>query len=103
MTKHAKTSDHLQIAESPIALVKVLLPLLGAQMSTRNRIFELCVDAGRQVLDAMMEQDREALCGPLWKRDPERDAGRAGKPPSTVTLGGRRIAVARSRVRNHQG
>jgi transposase-like protein len=103
MTKHAKKSDHLQIVESPKALVEVPLPLLGALTGTRNAFFELCVDAGRQVLDAMMEQDREWLCGPLWKRDPERVAGRAGTTPSAVTLGGRRVRVNRPRVRNREG
>jgi len=103
MTKHARKSDHLQIVESPKALVEVPLPLLGALTSTRNAFFELCVDAGRQVLDAMMEQDREWLCGPLWKRDPERVAGRAGTTPSAVTLGGRRVRVDRPRVRNREG
>ncbi len=103
MAKHAKKSDHLQIVESPKALVEVPLPLLGALASTRNAFFGLCVDAGRQVLDAMMEQDREWLCGPLWKRDPERVAGRAGTTPSAVTLGGRRVRVDRPRVRNREG
>ena len=103
MAKHAKKSDHLQIVESPKALVQVPLPLLGALTNTRNAFFELCVAAGRQVLDAMMEQDREWLCGPRWKRDPERVAGRAGTAPSAVTLGGRRVRVDRPRVRNREG
>ena len=103
MTKHAKKSDHLQIVESQKALVEVPLPLLRALTSTRNAFFELCVDAGRQVLDALMEQDREWLCGPLWKRDPDRVAGRAGTTPSAVTLGGRRVRVDRPRVRNRKG
>ena len=75
MTKHAKKSDHLQIVESlKTTAVEIPLPLLGALASTRNAFFELCVDAGRQVLNAMMEQDREALCGPRWKREACRGA-----------------------------
>ena len=62
MTKHARKSDHLQIVESPKVLVEVPLPLLGALANTRNAFFGLCVDAGRQVLDAMMEQDRASGC-----------------------------------------
>ncbi len=97
MAKHAKKSDHLQIVESPKALIEVPLPLLGALASTRNAFFELCVDAGRQVLSAMMEQDREWLCGPLWKRDPERvcrprridtergDIGRSAHPSGSTS------------------
>jgi transposase-like protein len=55
------------------------------------------------VLDVMMEQDREALCGPKWRRDPARQAGRGGSTPSEVTLGGRRLAVRRPRVRSREG
>ena len=51
----------------------------------------------------MMEQDRTELCGPRWKRDPDRRAGRAGTAPSEVTLGGRRIQMTRPRVRSQAG
>jgi hypothetical protein len=44
-----------KIVEPQKALVEVPLLLLGALTSTRNAFFELCVDAGRQVLDALME------------------------------------------------
>ena len=47
-----------------------------------------------------VEQDRTELCGPRWKRDPERRAGRAGTTSSEVTLGGRRIRMTRPRVRS---
>ncbi len=65
MKKHAKKSDHLQLVEVPkTTTVEIPLPLLGAFASIENSFFDLCVNAGRQVLDAMMEQDREDLCGP---------------------------------------
>ena len=51
----------------------------------------------------MMEQDREDLCGPRWKRDPERKAGRTGTTRSEVTLGGRRIPITRPRARSRNG
>jgi putative transposase len=104
MTKHAKKSSHLQAVEEPTTMaVEVPLPLLGAFSNIESSFFELCIDAGQQVLGAMMEQDREDLCGPRWKRDPERRAGRAGTTKSEVTLGGRRIAVPRPRVRSTGG
>jgi putative transposase len=104
MTKHAKKSEYLQLIELPKATaVEIPLPLLGALTNTRNAFFELCIDAGRQVLGAMMEQDREDLCGPRWKRDSERKAGRAGTTRSEATLGGRRIPVQRPRVRSQGG
>ena len=104
MTKHAKKSDHLQAVDLPKTMaVEISLPLLGVFTSIERSFFELCIDAGQQVLGAMMEQDREDLCGPRWKRDPDRRAGRAGTTRSEVTLGGRRIPIPRPRVRSQEG
>ncbi len=104
MTKHAKKSDHLQAVDLPKTMVvEIPLPLLGAFTNIERSFFELCIDAGQQVLGAMMEQDREDLCGPRWRRDPDRRAGRSGTTRSDVTLGGRRIPVARPRVRSKEG
>ena len=104
MTKHAKKSSHLQAVDFPKTMaVEIPLPLLGAFAHIENSFFDLCIDAGQQVLAAMMEQDREDLCGPRWKRDPDRRAGRAGTTKSEVTLGGRRIAIPRPRVRSMEG
>jgi len=104
MTKHAKKSESLQLVESPPATkVQISLPMLEAFGRIEDSFFEFCVNTGQQVLAAMMEQDREALCGPRWKRDPERSAGRAGTTRSEVTLGGRRIPIARPRARSIKG
>jgi len=104
MTKHAKNPNHLQAVDlSKTMAVEIPLPLLEAFGNIETSFFELCIDSGQQVLSAMMEQDREDLCGPRWKRDPDRSAGRAGTTKSEVTLGGRRIAVTRPRVRSKEG
>ena len=104
MTKHAKKFDHLQLVDAPrTTIVEIPLPLLGVIGNIEQSFFELCIDAGQQVLASMMEQDREDLCGPRWKRDPDRKAGRAGTTKSEVTLGGRRIAIPRPRVRSQAG
>jgi len=104
MAKHAKKSDHLQLVDLPkTTTVEIPLPLLGAFANIENSFFDLCIHAGRQVLGAMMEEDREELCGPRWKRDPDRSAGRAGTTKSEVTLGGRRTPICRPRVRSKDG
>ena len=104
MSKHAKKSDRLQLIDQPrTTLVEVPLPMLGAFAGIEDAFFDLCVHSGRQVLDAMMEQDREELCGPRWQHDPDRSAGRAGTTASEITLGGRRIQISRPRVRNTDG
>ena len=103
MTTHAKKSDHLQLVEAPkTATLEIPLPLLGAFKNIERSFFDLCIDAGQQVLASMMEQDREDLCGPRWKHDPDRKAGRAGTTQSEVTLGGRRIAVRRPGARGQE-
>jgi transposase-like protein len=104
MKKHAKNYPHLQIVDLPkTTTVEIPLPLLAAFGNIENSFFDLCFDAGSQVLTAMMEQDREDLCGPRWKRDPDRSAGRAGTTESEVTLGGRRVPIRRPRVRTRDG
>ena len=104
MTKHAKKSAQLQLVDRPrTTSVEIPLPMLEVFADIETSFFEFCITTGQQVLFAMMEQDREELCGPRWKRDPERSAGRAGTTRSEVTLGGRRIKVPRPRVRSTEG
>jgi putative transposase len=80
-------------------VVPVALPPLAAVLSdVRSAFFDLCVQAGKEVLAAMMEAERVALCGPKGKPDPERRAGRGGHTRSWVTLDGRRIAIWRPRT-----
>jgi transposase-like protein len=77
--------------------------MLSALEDIDRAFFGVCVDAGKQVLDAMMEHDRTALCGLPWKPDEERPGRRSGSTESPVTLGGRRIAIRRPRVRSLDG
>jgi hypothetical protein len=45
-----------------MATIQVAVPMLGALADVRDRFFALCLEAGRQVLTAMMEQDRTDAC-----------------------------------------
>ena len=74
------------------------LPLVALLVDTQAEL-ELMVRSGLRVLDAMLEEDRTALCGPRYVHQPARAASRAGTVPSEVVLGGRKVAVARPRVR----
>ena len=75
------------------------LPLVELLVDTRTELFDLMVRSGLRVLDAMLEEDRTALCGPRYAHDPSRAASRAGTVVSEVVLGGRKVAVQRPRVR----
>ena len=57
------------------------------------------VHSGLRVLDAMLEEDRTALCDLRYAHQPARAASRAGTVPGDVVLGGRKVAVSRPRVR----
>src|SRR5262249_57763869 len=70
-------------------LIQVQLPLgmLATLEDVQRGFFSLCVAAGREVLTAMMEREREALCGPKWIPNAQRRAVRGGTMKSQVTLG----------------
>jgi transposase-like protein len=83
--------------------VQMPLAMLATLEDSRSAFFGLCVEAGRSVLEAMMEADRTATCGPKGRHDAERDTVRGGSAPSAVTLGGRRISLRRPRARTVEG
>ena len=55
--------------------------------------------SGLKVLEAMLEEDRAAVCGPRYAHQAARQAYRAGHAPSQVVLGGRKVAIQRPRAR----
>jgi len=81
--------------------VSVALDELAADM--REGLLALAVGAGLQVMAAIMEQDVAAACGPKGRHDPQRAATRHGHERGSVTLGGRRVAVTRPRMRAADG
>lgn len=81
------------------AQIDVGVPVAGVLNDVRSAFFGLCVNAGKAVLMAMMEQERSALCGPKGVPNPTRSAYRGGHTRSQVTLAGQRISIARPRAR----
>jgi putative transposase len=81
--------------------VSVALDELAADM--REGLLALAVGAGLQVMAAILEQDVAAACGPRGRHDPQRTATRHGHERGSVTLGGRRVAVTRPRMRATDG
>jgi putative transposase len=85
--------------ESPLRRV----PLVDLLVDTRTELLELVTRSGLQVLSAMLEEDRIAVCGPRYAHEPDRPASRAGTVRSEVVLGGRKVAIQRPRVRTAAG
>jgi putative transposase len=86
-------------AESPLRH----LPLVDLLVNTKTELLELALRSGLQVFTAMLEEDREAICGPRYAHEPDRPASRAGTVPSEVVLGGRKVAIRRPRARTVDG
>ena len=94
--KKSGTVIHGRQSESPAPRH---LPLVDILIDTQAELRELVVTSGLKVLEAMLEEDRVAVCGPRYAHQPARRAYRAGHAPSEVVLGGRKVAVRRPRVR----
>ena len=94
--KKSRTAGPSRVVESPTVRS---LPLVEVLVDTTAALFELMVQSGLQVLAALLEEDRTALCGPRYAHHADRHASRAGTVPSEVVLGGRKVAMQRPRVR----
>src|SRR5438477_11571012 len=75
-------------AASAVATVQVPVPLLAVLADVKTAFFGLCLTAGQQVFQTLMEEDRAQLCGPKNVPNPDRHAYRGGSAPSEVVLGG---------------
>lgn len=73
------------------------LEVFAAQM--REGLLAATVAVGLEVMGEFIDAEVTDVAGPKGKHDPGRTANRHGTQEGTVTLGGRRIAVTRPRVR----
>ncbi len=78
-----------------------LVDSLAEQM--REDLREFVHTAGMNALKVMLEQDRDALCGPAYGRGRKAGPQRAGSTTGELVLGGRRARVRRPRVRDEDG
>jgi len=94
----SRTKPALRVV--PPAQVQASLPIQGVLQDVKHAFYGLCINAGKQVLAAMMEADRIALCGVKGVPDADRSAVRGGSTRSAVVLGGQRIGIKRPRARD---
>jgi putative transposase len=87
-------------AELPERVRVALGELAGA---AKEGLLALSVGVGLGVLAELMEEEVDEVVGPKGKHDAERTAVRHGHDAGEVTLGGRRVAVERPRVRSADG
>lgn len=67
----------------------------------QRNLFRFVIEEGMKALDAVLEEDRTRLCGPVRSRGEPDDPMRWGSTRGRLVMGGRRVAVKRPRVRQN--
>src|SRR5450432_2349547 len=80
----------------PAEIQEALGELVGA---AREGLLALSVGVGLRVVHELMEAEVTEIVGPKHKHNPDRTAKRHGHESGSMTLGGRRVAVNRPRIR----
>ena len=81
----------------------VQLSLADLAGTVKEGLLAFAVATGFEVMYTLMDADVKALCGPKGRHDPARSAYRHGTDDGELSLGGRRVAVRRPRVRSADG
>jgi putative transposase len=92
--------DGLGMTDLPAEVQVALTDIAGA---ARDGLLAMSVAAGMAVLQAMLDAEITAACGPKGRHDPDRAAVRHGTGRGSVVLGGRRVPVTRPRARTVDG
>jgi hypothetical protein len=103
---YQKTSRRAQPDPEPgeVAIPEqVVVSMTEIAGAAREGLLALAVGTGLQVMAAMFDEDVARVCGPGGKHNAERAGYRHGTGDGSVTLGGRRLAVTRPRVRAADG
>jgi len=98
----SKVVNAVEAVEEPLPprVQEALGQLVGA---AKEGLLALSVGVGLGVLEELMAEEVEDVCGPRGKHDPDRVAYRHGSDDGEVTLGGRRVQVERPRMRTKDG
>ena len=89
-----------QVVDLPQEVRLALADIAGV---ARQGLLAGSVATGLAVMQAMFEAEITVVAGPRGKHDPDRAAMRHGSGKGSVTLGARRVAVTRPRVRTVDG
>ena len=90
-------------ADVAVLPVRVQVALGELASAAKDGLLALSVGVGLGVLHELMAEEVDEVVGPRGKHDPDRAAVRHGREAGDVTLGGRRVAVERPRVRTADG
>ena len=104
-----KTVPTVRLADTPDAAAlpdlpeEIALAMTDIADAAREGLIAMSVAAGMAVMAAIFEAEITEIAGPKGKHNPDRAAVRHGTEKGSVTLGGRRVPVARPRARTVDG
>ncbi len=83
---------------------QLLMPMVAGMAATKRDLMDWVKNVGLEALKVLFEVDATAIAGPKGKHRPEdRTHHWWGSTPTELPFGGRRIRVARPRVRSRSG
>jgi putative transposase len=104
MTKRSGKAEATQAGNGTGgALAEALTPLIAGMTATRTHLLDWVHTLGIDALQAVFRAEAEALAGPKGRHQRERTHHHWGRTGTQLTFGGRRIQVARPRVRSCAG
>lgn len=99
-----ETVSRVEVGSSEFVLPPRVQEALGRLVgSAKEGLLALSVGVGLGVLAELLEEEVVEVVGAKGKHDPGRAAVRHGHEAGEVTMGGRRVAVERPRVRSADG
>ena len=104
MTKRAEKGPATQGGNGPApGLATALAPLVAGMTATRGHLLDWVHGLGVGALQEVFAAEAAALAGPKGQHQAERTHHHWGTTATELTFGGRRIQVARPRVRSTAG
>ena len=103
MTKRAKSRPSTQAENVSAELTRLVEPMLAGMTATRQHLLAWVHAEGLAALDAVFREEAAALAGPKGRHQAARTHHHWGTTATELTFGGRRLQVARPRVRARNG
>jgi transposase-like protein len=85
------------------ASVQLRLPVAEILAGVQDAVEAVAAEAGLLVMKTLIEEEVEARAGPRYRHRPERQASRWGAEEGSVVFAGRKVPLARPRLRSRDG
>jgi hypothetical protein len=83
--------------------IQMILPLAEIAQGLRGGVAPFLLQAQRQLLLLIMEDDVNSITGPRYQRSGPKELRRGGHEGGSVVINGQKVPVQRPRVRNDAG